>query len=535
MSLVINHNMMSIYAAGSLSKSYNSLTQATKRLSSGLRINSAADDPAGMAVSELMKSDVSTFTQGVRNLNDAVSMIQTADGAMSIIDEKLIRMKELAEQAASGTYTSDQRCIIDSEYQAMASEITRIASATKFNGIYLLNGNLASNTSNGHGLNPTGKLKVHFGTGNSSAEDYYYIQIGNCTAGALGVGSAAHGSQYTFSELLDEAKKSAYAAAIKDGKSPSEAEALSSSDRSVAELTYDQAYSYELNEAKNNAYWATFSSSNGTTGYGGTFEQNYADSYASQFTSMRNNGFSVAEAATNSNKIALATALTATYTPAGVILNPPNDTAPNATFASQFQNNFLYQFESSSYLSSITTSNATSSSFVKLHIDNAIKSAISSASPIASNAAYSIVEQQATASGAGAINRLMGSWLSSSADKSAFANRYLYGSKYKPVAGMTISTQEAAQAALVALNSAIVSKDKIRASLGAMQNRLDNTISNIETQAENLLAAESQITDVDVATEMTEYVRQQILSQSAVAMLTQANSFPKMALQLIQG
>ena len=100
---------------------------------------------------------------------------------------------------------------------------------------------------------------------------------------------------------------------------------------------------------------------------------------------------------------------------------------------------------------------------------------------------------------------------------------------------MTISTQEAAQAALVALNSAIVSKDKIRASLGAMQNRLDNTISNIETQAENLLAAESQITDVDVATEMTEYVRQQILSQSAVAMLTQANSFPKMALQLIQG
>jgi len=296
MSLTINHNMMAANAALNLSNSYGSLATSTQRLSSGLRINTAADDAAGLAIRELMRSDIAAINQGVRNANDAISLIQTADGALGIIDEKLIRMKELAEQAATGTYTSDQRLIIDSEYQAMASEITRIANATDFNGIYLLNGNLSGATHSGAGLNSTGKLKVHFGSGNMSAEDYYYIQVGTSTASAFGLGLGA------------------------------------------------------------------------------------------------------------------------------------------------------------------------------------------AAGP-----------------------------------------------------GRSISTQALAQQALDAINEAIVSKDKIRANLGALQNRLENTISNLQIQSQNLQSAESQISDVDVATEMTEFVRQQILTQSAIAMLSQANSLPKMAMQLIQG
>ena len=101
--------------------------------------------------------------------------------------------------------------------------------------------------------------------------------------------------------------------------------------------------------------------------------------------------------------------------------------------------------------------------------------------------------------------------------------------------GLTVSTQAAAQKALVAITNAVVSKDKIRAHLGALQNRLENTVSNLTTQAENLQAAESRISDVDVATEMTKFVRNQILTQSSVAMLSQANSMPKMAMQLIGG
>ena len=101
--------------------------------------------------------------------------------------------------------------------------------------------------------------------------------------------------------------------------------------------------------------------------------------------------------------------------------------------------------------------------------------------------------------------------------------------------GLTVSTQDAAQKALVAINNAVISKDKIRAHLGALQNRLENTISNLSTQTENLQAAESRISDVDVATEMTKFVRNQILTQSSVAMLSQANSMSRMAMSLISG
>lgn len=298
MSLVINHNLMATRTANALSSSYGNLANSVQRLSTGLRVNSAADDAAGLAIRELQRADIAALQQGARNANDAISLIQTADGALGVIDEKLIRMKELAEQAATGTYDSTQRLMIESEYQAMASEITRIANATDFNGIKLLDGSL-SGAHKGYGggkdkLSSTGNLKVHFGSGNDSAEDYYYLTIGSCTASSLGVGNANNGN-----------------------------------------------------------------------------------------------------------------------------------------------------------------------------------------------------------------------------------------------AGHDVSTQQNAQEALNALTQAIVSKDKIRAHLGAMQNRLENTITNLTTQAENLQAAESRISDVDVAQEMTNFVRNQILTQSAVAMLSQANSLPQMAMQLI--
>lgn len=123
-----------------------------------------------------MRADISSLYQGIRNANDAISMIQVADGALQVIDEKLIRMKELAMQASTGTYSIDQRLIIDSEYQAMAQEIQRISNATDFNGVKLLDGSL-SGAHDGSELQSKGAAKIHFGTGNDSAEDYYYLNI----------------------------------------------------------------------------------------------------------------------------------------------------------------------------------------------------------------------------------------------------------------------------------------------------------------------------------------------------------------------
>ena len=173
--MVINHNAMAAGAARSLGVTYGKLNTSVQRLSSGLRINSAADDAAGLAIREMMRADIATTQQGIRNAADAISMIQTADGALGVIDEKLTRMKELAEQAANGTYTTAQRDIINSEYQAMAKEIDRIAAATNFNGIKLLDGSV-SNQHGGQGL------KIHFGTSNNAAEDYYFVNIGDARA-----------------------------------------------------------------------------------------------------------------------------------------------------------------------------------------------------------------------------------------------------------------------------------------------------------------------------------------------------------------
>ena len=186
MPISINNNLMALGVSNNLESHYARLSVSVQRLSSGLRINSAADDAAGLAIRELMRADVAALNQGIRNANDAISMIQVADGALGVIDEKLIRMKELAEQAATGTYNSTQRLMIDSEFQAMASEIERIARATDFNGIKLLDGSLQGEH-DGSGLNATGKLKVHFGSANDSAEDYYYVEIGDCTLAGLGL------------------------------------------------------------------------------------------------------------------------------------------------------------------------------------------------------------------------------------------------------------------------------------------------------------------------------------------------------------
>lgn len=173
--LVIKNNLMAWNAARHLGRSYDALAASVQRLSSGLRINSAKDDAAGLAVRELMRADIAVIKQGSRNANDGISMLQTMEGAMAAIDEALIRMKELAEQASTGSYSTSQRDIMHSEFQQMAAEIGRIAHDTKFNSIHLLD-------SVGAGNDAT----IHFGVGSS-----INVVSVNVTASALGVASAS--------------------------------------------------------------------------------------------------------------------------------------------------------------------------------------------------------------------------------------------------------------------------------------------------------------------------------------------------------
>jgi len=136
--LAIKNNLMAVNAARHLGMSYNALARSVERLSSGLRINSAKDDAAGLAVRELMRADIAVIQQAARNAQDGVSMLQTMEGAMAIIDESLVRMQQLAEQAATGSYSTAQRGIMENEFKEMREEIDRVAGATKFNEITML-------------------------------------------------------------------------------------------------------------------------------------------------------------------------------------------------------------------------------------------------------------------------------------------------------------------------------------------------------------------------------------------------------------
>jgi flagellin len=172
--LAIKNNIMAANAARHLGSSYDKLAQSVERLSSGLRINSAKDDAAGLAVRELMRADIAVLEQGARNANDGISMLQTFEGAMGTIDEALIRMKQLAEQAATGSYSDEQRLIMDNEFTEMAAEINRIANATSFNGNELLNSASAS-------------IAIQFGAAGTDVVD---VTGCNVSSSALGLDTA---------------------------------------------------------------------------------------------------------------------------------------------------------------------------------------------------------------------------------------------------------------------------------------------------------------------------------------------------------
>ncbi len=176
MSTRINHNILAMTAQRNIWTTQNELDRAVTRLSSGLRINNSWDDPAGLAVSERFRAQISSMEEAERNANYDINLMQTAEGALSVIDEKLTRLRALAIESSNGALTSTDRTALDVEFQQLVSEINRIAQVTNYNGLNLLDGTYSS----------TG-IKFHIGTYNVSNEDYYFVTFNDMTATALGI------------------------------------------------------------------------------------------------------------------------------------------------------------------------------------------------------------------------------------------------------------------------------------------------------------------------------------------------------------
>lgn len=187
--LAIKNNIIADNAQRLLGVNYDALGKSVQRLSSGLRINSAADDAAGLAVRELLRADVRVLRQAARNAQDAISMLQTGEQALQVVDNLLVRMKELAEQAATGSYTTTQRATMNDEFGSMRDEITRIATSTTFNGVEMLN-------------SASGSLTIHIGTGNVADVDKVNVTLTDTTATGLGVNTLDISTQSAAASAL---------------------------------------------------------------------------------------------------------------------------------------------------------------------------------------------------------------------------------------------------------------------------------------------------------------------------------------------
>ena len=422
--LAIKNNIMAANAARHLGKAYDSLAKSVERLASGLRINSAKDDAAGLAVRELIRAEVAVLQQGARNAQDGISMIQTMEGAMAVIDDALVRMKELAEQAATGSYSAAQRAIMNSEFAEMADEIERISGAAEFNDISLLNAS-------------TGSVSIHVGT--TTTIDVDKVDM---TKSGLGINTGVEVHTVTFN-------------------------ATSADTTTTNILTVgDEAVTLQI-----------------------TFDNDGTDE-DSISVALTVGTYTIAQLAAEINAETQALG----FDPTGV--DKSYDMATTVT-----NSDGTYSLKISSRLAAdgvtlgvISNSATTTGDFTLAGGGTAVTDA-----------------DDTTATTLNADN---------------YATATVTG-------GVNITTASAAAAALVTVTAAINTKDAARATFGYKMNRLESTIAVIDIQAENLMAAESRVSDVDVATEMAALTRTQVLSQAGVAMLAQANAMPQMALTLL--
>lgn len=200
MSNSINHNLLSMGAQRAIWSTQNDLDKSVQRLSTGLRINNAWDDPAGLGISERMRSNIAGMQEAEKNATYDVNMMQTAEGALSVIDDKLVRMRAIAVQASNGILTSLDRQVANVEFQQLKSEIDRVATTTNYNGFYLLDGSHAAATASTDTTLALGKsdatttanataIRFQIGENNTAGQDFYYVNLGGMRSADLGLTS----------------------------------------------------------------------------------------------------------------------------------------------------------------------------------------------------------------------------------------------------------------------------------------------------------------------------------------------------------
>ena len=487
----IQHNIAALNSYRNLTGNNNAVSKNLEKLSSGYRINRAGDDAAGLAISEKMRAQITGLNTAQKNAQDGVSLVQTAEGALTEVHSMLNRMVELADQSANGTYDNEvDRANLQKEISSLKDEIDRIADSTNFNGINLLDGSLS-----------TAKLDVKSATINKTAITPT-VNAATGTTSEIAVKAGANGTKQTLTvEYADESG------------TLHEAKVEYTSGNDVP--TNDAAILGALQKSELASVFDIKSDNNGKL----TLTSKVVGENGAKLT-------------------AISTTDTADTVKAGAVIKGKNETVTLTNGAKSIVANDTIVLNGKTYEFVANTSSKPKTEGATAIVVGADDSAtIANLNTALENAGVKATIDtnnlvlSATKDGAGLTLQI--------GDTSEDFNQMTVsvGDMHTVALGIAdidISTQAGAKAAVGKIKSAINSVSSTRGDLGAIQNRLEHTINNLSVTAENMTAAESRIRDVDMANEMMAYTKNNILVQSSQAMLAQANQLPQGVLQLLQ-
>lgn len=469
MALTINTNVASLNAQRNLNRSQGLLNQSLERLSTGLRINSAKDDAAGLAISERFTTQIRGLNQAVRNANDGISLAQTSESALGEVANNLQRIRELAVQSANSTNSASDRAALDAEVQQRLAEVDRIASQTSFNGLKVLDGTFGSATFQ-VGANVGESISVNLTTGVRTGQiGQIATATGQVTGNALADGGVtiAVGSSQAVS-----------IGASASGAASDKAAAINAA--SVPGLTATAANSVT------GAFATTSSAATNTY----TLDINGTAIY-SAFDLAANGALTGGDVASQINLFASQTGVSAS-------------------------------FDAGSGDITLTTTDGRN---------------IVATETFGGGATGGIADAVAGGTATTTLGQVTLTATDNITLTGAFADLGLgavIAKDAQTLDNVAITTVDNANNAISRVDSALTTISSLRSEFGAIQNRFESTIVNLQTVSESLAASRGRIQDADFAAETAALTKAQILQQAGVAVLSQANAQPQLALSLLQ-
>lgn len=558
--MVVQHNLNAINANNKMNINVSGTKKATEKLSSGYQINRAGDNAAGLAISEKMRSQIRGLSQATKNANDGISLIQTAEGGLNETHSILQRMRELAVQSANGTYQDDtDREAIQLEVDALKSEIDRIASSTEYNGMKLLDGSLGGTTTGTTDFGARYGVLISANTvvdgANNKLKENLSLEGATLTSSVNGVtvtladtasgvgGENAQwdatgttltinlkaGQSYSQSQINDLIKNATMAKADAAGTPQASTPADVELKLKSGVFTFQKAETF-----KTSAGVRAASDDTDLVEYliNGT-DQN--DGYADTIKFTSNNY------GEDTRKLKIATDVaagkewvaTTTANNEGTGIKDGEFTLHLATGVEYTEEDIQNLLKQAGLDYTVTlTDSKTPDGDKSFYAQKVVAEADATAIEIGkTTAGAGLGSDKLTGTGKGLTFQIGANGVE---DQRVTLSVGDMSSTSIGVGGADVSTQDAANKAIDMVDAAVKTVSMQRAGLGALQNRLEYTVNNLTTTNENLTAAESQIRDTDMATEMINYTKNNILQQASQAMLAQANQQPQAILQLLQ-